>query len=216
MAEKIGVLGSGTVAQILAAGFVKHGYDVKMGTREPAKLKDFQEKQTKITVGSFADAAAFGEIVVLAVKGTVAKLVIEQAGLKNLAGKVIIDPTNPIEESKPEKGVLRFFTNINRSLMEDLQAAAPEAHFVKAFSMIGGMLMVNPDFGSSKPTMFICGNNANAKGKVKLILDQFGFETEDMGEAESARAIEPLCMLWCIPGLRGGSWSSHALKLLRK
>lgn len=215
MSDKIGVLGSGTVAQILAAGFTRHGYQVKMGTREPAKLKDFLAKEPTITAGSFADAAAFGQIAVLAVKGTAARQVLDQAGIENLAGKVVIDPTNPIEESKPEKGVLKFFSNINRSLMEDLQAAAPEAHFVKAFSMIGGPLMVNPDFGSTKPTMFICGNNADAKTRVRKILDQFGFETEDMGDAESARAIEPLCMLWCIPGLRGGSWS-HAFKLLKK
>ncbi|MBL8018886.1 MAG: NAD(P)-binding domain-containing protein [Leptospirales bacterium] len=215
MSDKIGVLGSGTVAQILAAGLTRHGYQVKMGTRDPAKLKDFLTKEPTITAGSFADAAAFGQIAVLAVKGTAARQVIDQAGVKNLAGKVVIDPTNPIEEAKPEKGVLKFFSNINRSLMEDLQAAAPEAHFVKAFSMIGGPLMVNPDFGNTKPTMFICGNNADAKARVRKILDQFGFETEDMGDAESARAIEPLCMLWCIPGLRGGSWS-HAFKLLKK
>lgn len=216
MAEKVGVLGSGSVAQILAAGFVKYGYQVKMGTREPAKLKDFAAKEgASLSVGSFADAAAFGDIVVLAVKGTAARSAMEAAGISNLKGKVVIDPTNPIEEAPPENGVLKFFTSINRSLMEDLQAAAPDAHFVKAFSMIGGAFMVNPDFGGTKPTMFICGNNADAKSKVRKILDQFGFETEDMGDAQSARAIEPLCMLWCIPGLRGGSWS-HAFKLLKK
>ncbi|MCE9600498.1 MAG: NAD(P)-binding domain-containing protein [Spirochaetia bacterium] len=215
MADKVAVLGSGSVAQVLAAGFVKHGYEVKMGTRDTSKLKEFLSKEPRITAGSFAEAAAFGQIVVLAVKGNAAKQVLSQAGISNLSGKVVIDPTNPIEEVPPENGVLKFFTTINRSLMEDLQAIATDAYFVKAFSMIGGHFMVNPDFGGQKPTMFICGNNPDAKSKVRTILDQFGFETEDMGEAQSARAIEPLCMLWCIPGLRGGSWS-HAFKLLKK
>lgn len=216
MAKKIGVLGSGTVAQILAAGFVKHGYEVKMGTRDATKLSDFAAKQGgKVAVGSFAEAAAFGEILVLAVKGKVAHDALRLAGDANLKGKTIIDPTNPIEDgAAPENGVLKFFTSINRSLMEDLQAANPEAHFVKAFSMIGGPHMVNPQF-SSAPTMFICSNHAAAKKDVSEILIQFGFEVEDMGAATAARAIEPLCILWCIPGLTGGGWN-HALKLLKK
>lgn len=216
MAKKIGVLGSGTVAQTLAAGFAKHGHDVKMGTRDSGKLTEFLGKQGgKISVGSFADAAGFGEILVLAVKGKVAHDALGLAGDANLKGKTIIDPTNPIEEgAAPENGVLKFFTSINRSLMEDLQAANPDAHFVKAFSMIGGPHMVNPQF-SSPPTMFICGNNTAAKKDVSEILVKFGFEVEDMGAATAARAIEPLCILWCIPGLTGGGWN-HALKLLKK
>jgi 8-hydroxy-5-deazaflavin:NADPH oxidoreductase len=75
--------------------------------------------------------------------------------------------------------------------------------------------MVNPDFGGIKPTMFIAGNNENAKKHTKEFLDKFGWETEDMGSAEAARAIEPLCMLWCIPGLRENRWT-HAFKLLKK
>ncbi len=216
MVKKIGILGSGSVAQTLAAGFSKHGYEVKMGTRSPGKLDDFLAKAGgKITVGSFAEAAAFGEILVLAVKGKIAHEALVLAGDANLKGKTVIDPTNPIEDGvAPENGVLKFFTSINRSLMEDLQAANPDAHFVKAFSMIGGPHMVNPEF-SSKPTMFICGNNAGAKKDVSEILVQFGFEVEDMGAATAARAIEPLCILWCIPGLTGGGWN-HALKLLKK
>lgn len=215
MAKKIGIIGSGGVAQTLAAGFVKHGHEVKMGSRDVKKLDEFVGKQGgKITVGSFADAAGFGEIVVLAVKGKIAKEALGLAGATNLKGKTIIDPTNPIEDAPPENGVLKFFSNINRSLMEDLQDAYPEAHFVKAFSMIGGPHMVNPEFAST-PTMFICGNNAGAKKDVADVLIQFGFEPEDMGAATAARAIEPLCILWCIPGMTGGGWN-HAFKLLRK
>lgn len=215
MANKVGIIGSGSVAQTLAAGFIKHGYAVKMGSRDTKKLDEFVSKQGgEITVGSFADAAGFGEIVVLAVKGKIAKEALSLAGPTNLNGKTIIDPTNPIEDAAPENGVLKFFSNINRSLMEDLQEAYPEAHFVKAFSMIGGPHMVNPQFAST-PTMFICGNNAGAKKDVADVLVKFGFDVEDMGVATAARAIEPLCILWCIPGMTGGGWN-HAFKLLRK
>jgi len=99
--------------------------------------------------------------------------------------------------------------------MEELQSAFPEANFVKAFNSIGSALMVNPNFGRIKPTMFICGNNAGAKSQAVEILDKFGFEVEDMGGAEAARAIEPLCILWCIPGFLRNQWS-HAFKLLKK
>jgi predicted dinucleotide-binding enzyme len=98
--------------------------------------------------------------------------------------------------------------------MERLQRQVPDARFVKAFSCIGNALMVNPDFKGTKPTMFICGNDAAAKSDVSRVLDQFGFETADMGKVESARAIEPLCMLWCVPGFLENSWT-HAFKLLR-
>jgi len=216
MEKKIGVLGSGSVAQTLAAGFKKHGYDVKLGTRDPAKLADFLAKHGgSITAGSFAEAAAFGDILVLAVKGKIAHEALNLAGDSNLKGKTVIDVTNPIEDgAAAENGVIKFFTSLGRSLMEDLQAANPDVHFVKAFSMIGGAHMVNPQF-SSTPTMFICGNNAAVKKAVSEILVKFGFEPEDLGAATAARAIEPLCILWCIPGLTGGGWN-HALKLLRK
>lgn len=126
-----------------------------------------------------------------------------------------MDATNPIADEAPENGVLRYFTDINLSLMEKMQAATPEAKFVKVFSCVGSAHMVDPDFAGGKPTMFICGNDQDAKSQVTSILDQFGWEVEDMGAAEAARAIEPLAMLWCIPGLRKNSWS-HAFKLLKK
>lgn len=215
MKRKVGILGSGGVAQTLAAGFSKHGWSVCMGTRDPAKLADFRAKAAAdISVGSFADAADFGEVLVLAVKGKVASQVLESVGSEKIQGKIVIDPTNPIEDAPPQDGVLKFFSDINRSLMEDLQQAFPGARFVKAWSMIGGPHMVNPKF-SSTPTMFICGNDAAAKKEVAQMLAQFGFAPEDLGTATAARAIEPLCMLWCIPGLTGGSWN-HAIQLIRQ
>lgn len=213
--KKIGILGSGAVAQSLGSGFLKHGFEVMLGTRNPAKLEEWKDKD-KVRIGSMEKAAEFGELVVLAVRGKGAKSVLQLAGANNLKGKTVIDVTNPIDdEKKPVNGVLPYFTQMNDSLHERLQKQVPEAHLVKAFNSVGNAFMVNPDFGGQKPTMFICGNNDSAKEEVKGILDVFGWETEDMGKAEAARAIEPLCMLWCIPGFRENRWN-HAFKLLKK
>lgn len=211
--KKIGVLGSGQVAQVLASGFIKHGYDVMIGTRDAGKLSAWQSKNTSAKVGSFEDTAAFGDIVVLAVKGTVAEK-LASALKSQLAGKTVIDTTNPIAEAPPVNGVLKFFTTYDESLMERLQKVAPEANFIKSFSCVGNSLMVDPNMKEGKPTMFICGNDKNACAEVTGILTEFNWDTADMGTAEAARAIEPLCMLWCIPGFVANSWS-HAFKMLK-
>ena len=210
---KVGILGSGDVAKALAGGFLKHEHSVMLGTRTPSKLADWS-KDTKGRVGSFAEAAKFGELVVLAVKGTVAADVLRSASVGNLAGKPVIDTTNPIADAPPTNGVLRFFTNLDESLMERLQREFPDARLIKAFNSVGNTRMVNPRFKDGKPTMFICGNDDVAKRIVSGMLDEFGWETADMGKAEAARAIEPLCMLWCIPGFLRQEWS-HAFKLLK-
>jgi predicted dinucleotide-binding enzyme len=210
---KVGVLGSGDVAKVLASGFLKHGHDVLVGTRTLSKLADWAKQNPKGSVGSFADAAKFAQLAVLAVKGTVALDALRAAGAANLAGKPVIDATNPIADAPPLNGVLKFFTNLDESLMERLQREFGDARFVKAFNSVGNALMVNPQLKGGKPTMFICGNDDAAKQTVRGIVDQFGWETADMGKAESARAIEPLCMLWCIPGMLRNEWA-HAFKLL--
>lgn len=213
--KKIAVLGSGQVGQVLADGFLKHGHEVMRGSREAAKLASWKEGAgAKAHAGTFAEAAKWGDLVVLAVKGSAAESAIEQAGIANLAGKTVLDATNPIADKPPEKGVLRFFTNLDESLMERLQKKAPAAHFVKAFSCVGNHFMVNPKLPGGPPTMFICGDDEGAKADTRAILDTFGWDTADMGGVEAARAIEPLCMLWCIPGLSKNSWT-HAFKLLR-
>jgi predicted dinucleotide-binding enzyme len=213
---KVGILGSGVVGQALADGFLKHGYEVMVGTRSPEKLSEWKTKTGgRGQIGSFGETAAFGDILVLATKGTAARTVLELAGAENLKGMTVIDATNPIADAPPENGVLKFTTSLDNSLMEQLQAAFPNARFVKAFSCVGNALMVNPDFGGLKPTMFICGNDGHAKKEVCDILDLFGFEVEDLGSVEAARAIEPLCILWCIPGFQRNEWT-HAFKLLKK
>lgn len=181
---KVAVIGSGIVGETLANGFLKHGYEVMRASRDPAKLSDWKsEVGTKGSTGTFSDAAKYGDLIVLAVKGNAAESAIELAGVSNLKNKTIIDATNPIEETAPVNGVLKFFTDINFSLMEKLQKLAPQAHFVKAFSCVGSAFMVNPQFKEGKPTMFICGNDAQSKTRVTEILTQFGWDTEDMGMA---------------------------------
>lgn len=213
MAKQIGVIGSGIVGQTLANGFHKHGYGVMLGTNTPAK-RDQLAAKTLAQIGSFEETAKFGDLVVLATKGSAAEAAIDAAGPGHLRGKTVIDTSNPIADAPPVNGVLKFFTSLDDSLMERLQRRVPEARFVKAFSCVGNARMVNPDFKGMRPTMFICGNEAAAKSEVNAILDQFGWDVADMGPVEAARAIEPLCILWCIPGFRDNSWT-HALKLLR-
>lgn len=212
---KVGVLGSGEVAKVLAAGFKKHGHQVKIGSRTPAKLADWVAQNPGIESGTFAEAAQFGELIILAVKGSVAAEALELAGEKNLSGKTVMDACNPIADAPPENGVLRFFTDINQSLMEKLQQQFKDAKFVKAYNSVGSGLMVNPKLEGGRPTMFICGNDAGAKLLVAQVNEQFGWETADMGGVEAARAIEPLCMLWCLPGFLHNDWM-HAFKLLTK
>jgi len=210
---KVGILGSGDVAKALANGFLKHGHEVMLGTRAPAKLADWSKKNPPLRVGTFAEAAKSADLVVLAVKGTAAADALRAAGATNLSDKPVIDATNPITDEPPVNGVLKFFTGPAESLMEGLQREFENARFVKAFNSVGNAFMVNPRFEGGPPTMFICGNDEGAKKLVRGILSQFGWDTADMGKAEAARAIEPLCMLWCLPGFLRNDWA-HAFKLL--
>ena len=211
---RIGVLGSGVVGKVLAAGFAGHQHEVMIGSRSPEKLVDWLQENPGVGSGLFGDVAAFADVIVLAVKGTAAHEVLAIAGADNHAGKPVIDATNPIADEPPVNGVLRFFTSLDESLMEQLQRQYPRTRFVKAFNSVSSARMVNPRFEGGRPSMFICGNNADAKQVVAGILEQFGWDTEDMGAVEAARAIEPLCMLYCIPGFTRDQWT-HAFKLLK-
>lgn len=212
--SKYAVMGSGQVGQVLADGLLALGHEVMRASREPSKLAEWQrEAGPKARTGTFAEAAQWGEQVVLAVKGIAAENALSLAGPERLAGKVVIDATNPIADLPPQNGVLRFFTSLDESLMERLQRKAPGARFVKAFSCVGNALMIHPKLPGGPPSMFICGNDVEAKASVRTLLAGLGWETVDMGTAEAARAIEPLCMLWCIPGFLRNDWV-HAFKLL--
>jgi predicted dinucleotide-binding enzyme len=210
---KIGIIGSGDVAKSLAKGFLKYGHAVCMGTRDTSKLDALAKELPGLGLAGVAEAAAFGQMVVLAVKGTAALDAAKLAG-NGLDGKTVIDACNPIADAPPVHGVLQFFTGPNDSLGERLQAAFPRARFVKAFNSVGHAAMVDPKFAGGPPTMFIAGNDEGAKADVREILRQFGWDMADMGRIEAARAIEPLCQLWCIPGFTQNDWY-HAFKLLK-
>ncbi|HJW29020.1 MAG TPA: NAD(P)-binding domain-containing protein, partial [Saprospiraceae bacterium] len=213
--KKIGIIGSGVVGVALANGLHKHGYAITLGTNDAEKYEDLKSKtQHQVEVGSFEQAARSSDLLVLAVKGSAAEEIVRALGNDLLRGKTILDTTNPIKEGPPTNGVLSYFTSLDESLMERLQRLAPDALFVKCFSCVGNVFMVDPNFGGAKPSMFICGNDEDAKTRTRHLLDEIGWETEDMGKVEAARAIEPLCILWCIPGMIRGQWM-HALKLLK-
>lgn len=219
MAKTVAILGTGAVGVTLAGGFLKHGYKVVMGAREAGKtLKTKDAAVAALPVMTFADAAGAADIAVLAVGGMVARGVVKSAAA-GLAGKIVMDATNPISDKPPVNGVLQFFTGPGESLMEMLQADVPAARFVKAFSCVGNAHMVNPEFSIAgtpvRPSMFICGNDDAARAEVAAILDQFGHDVEDLGKAEAARGIEPLCIVWCTPGFLRNQWN-HAFKLIRR
>src|SRR6478672_9928911 len=116
---RIGVIGSATVGKTLASGFKKHGHDVRIASRSPEKLSAFSAKEG-IPASTPRDAAAWAEVIVLAVKGDAAEAALAEAGRENLTGKPVMDTTNPIANEPPEDGVIRFFTTPNDSLMERL------------------------------------------------------------------------------------------------
>ncbi|MBI1343148.1 MAG: DNA-binding protein [Terrimonas sp.] len=213
---KIGIIGSGVVGRTLGNGFLSEGYEVMLGTRNTSKeaVVQWKKDNPKGLLGSFQETAQFGEIIVLAISGLAAEDAILLARREHFSHKIVIDATNPIAAVPPDQGVLKFFTTLEESLMEKLQQLLPDAKLVKAFNSVGNASMYQPSFKEGIPTMFICGNDTGAKEKVTAILKSFGWETEDMGMVESARAIEPLCILWCIPGFIRNQWS-HAFKLLK-
>lgn len=213
---KIGILGSGIVGRVLATAFLKEGHEVMLGTRNISKeeVMKWQDENKAGTLGSFQDTAQYGDIIVLAVSGLAAEDAITLAGKEYFFEKIVIDATNPIAAIPPVNGVLKYFTTLEESLMERIQKLVPDARVVKAFNSVGNAYMYKPQFPGGPPTMFICGNDEEAKRTVTGILSSFGWETENMGAVEAARAIEPLCILWCIPGFINNRWS-HAFKLLK-
>jgi 8-hydroxy-5-deazaflavin:NADPH oxidoreductase len=213
---KIGIIGSGEVGQALAKGFLNEGHQVMLGTRNTSKpevVKWVKENPSSLA-GTFTDAARFGDLIVLATHGASTGEAIKQAGPEHFKDKTVIDATNPIAAAPPSNGVLHFYTTLEDSQLEQLQKLIPAAKLVKAFNSVGSAFMYKPHFPGGKPSMFICGNDEGAKKTVSGLLSSFGWEAEDMGRAESARAIEPLCILWCLPGMLRNQWT-HAFKLLK-
>jgi predicted dinucleotide-binding enzyme len=211
---RVGVLGSGDVGRALARGFAGLGHDVRIGSREPEKLRDFiaSEGGAHITSGTFAEAARFGDAVVLATLGTGTESAIRMAGIDAFDGKVVIDTTNPLDFST---GMPRLSIGQTDSLGEVVQRLLPNAHVVKAFNTVGNALMVNPQLAGGPPDMFIAGNDADAKKFVAQICEHFGWGVVDLGGVESSRYLEPMCLAWVMHGILSKSWK-HAFKLLRE
>jgi 8-hydroxy-5-deazaflavin:NADPH oxidoreductase len=220
---KIGILGSGDVGRKLGDGLIEIGHEVKIGTRDPNKEQIVQwlrnhcngEKQ-KASVGSFAEAASFGDMVIIAAlwDGAINAIKMADSATKNFAGKIVIDVTNPLDFSKgmPPK----LAVGHTDSAGETVQRLLPDAKVIKTFNIVGNPHMVHPDFPCGPPTMFICGNDEEAKKTIMdSILTPFGWETIDIGGIEGARLLEPLAMLWIIYYIRTNN-GNHAFKLLRK
>jgi hypothetical protein len=212
---RVGVLGTGDVGKSLGNAFLALGHEVRMGSREANNAKAAAwvgRADGHASAGTFADAAAFGELVVLATLGSAAQQILLPDVAAACAGKVVIDTTNPLDHSQGKPALAIGHTD---SGGEQVQRLLPNAKVVKAFNTVGNSLMFRPALPGGPPDMFICGNDEAAKEQVTALLVDFGWKTIDLGGIEAARYTEPMCMVWVAFGLRTQSWT-HAFKLLRK
>lgn len=212
---KIGILGSGDVAQQIALGFIRIGDTVKLGTRDTKKLSEWQATAgASASVGSFSDAAAFGEIVVLATRWDGTENAINLAGKENFKNKVVIDITNPLDFSKGmPPGIAVTPKKSGGSIVQEM---LPDSKVVKAFNIVNAYTMTNPKMQEGVPDLLICGNDNSAKEFVTTIAKKWGWETiTDMGDINESYWLEALVILWVRYGVKTNSWS-HAMKLLKK
>ncbi len=216
---KIGILGSGAVGQALGRGFALEGHEVMLGTRSPnlPKIHDWLTKTGRgVRAGTFEETGRFGELLVMCPLFRAVEEVISLAGPDNFRGKIVIDTTNPIADEPPVNGVLRYTTaGRGGSAGEMIQSWLPHSHVVKSFNCVGNGFMYKPHFEEGQPTMFICGNNEEAKKTVTDILVSFGWDVMDSGSIEASNALEGLCIIWCARGSKEGQWN-HAFKLVKK
>ena len=213
---KVGVLGSGDVGKALGSGFAALGHEVKMGSRDPKseKVTAWVAKiGARASSGTFAEAARFAEVAVLATLWSGTENALKLAGPDNLADKVVIDATNPL--TFPPNAPPALALGHTDSGGEQVQRWLPRGRVVKAFNIAGNAHMFRPQFPGGPPDMFICGNDGEAKKTVTEILKAFGWPAIDIGGIEGARLLEPMCILWVLYGIRTASWN-HAFKLLRK
>lgn len=211
---KVGILGTGDVGRAIGNGFVALGHEVMMGARGKGNAKALawvESAGSKAREGSFADAANFGELLVLCTLGTATEEVLKQAGPGSFAGKIVWDATNPLDFSS---GGPQLAINGNDSLGEHVQKALPGARVVKCFNTVGNALMFKPRLAGGPPTMFVAGNDDAAKKQTAEMLKDWGWESADIGGIEASRYLEAMCMAWVGYGMKGNGWS-HAFKLLR-
>jgi hypothetical protein len=211
---KIGIIGSGSVAQVLGTGFLSKGHQLMLGTRDASKLGAWlTEAGDKASVGTFEDAAKFGEIVFLSVPGTALGAAVELAGKENFKGKTVIDITNPMDFSQGTPP--RFTATVGNSLGETVQRLLPDANVIKAFNSIGVAVMMDPDFNGEKATHFIAGNSDEAKAQATKLIGEFGWEVVDVGGIEQAFFLEALASLWVNHAFKSNNWN-QAFKLLSR
>jgi 8-hydroxy-5-deazaflavin:NADPH oxidoreductase len=210
---KIGVLGSGPAGKTLATGFLTKGHPVMIGSRNPAKLDEWlREADPKAESGTFAEAAQFGELVVLSVNGRAAEDVIRLAGIENLTGKIVLDASDPLDFSSGRPGL---FVGTTDSLGERIQRLIPDVYVVKGLNIVLADVMINPSLTGGQPDMFIAGDSDEAKQVVTNLLAEFGWPVIDMGGIESARWLEALSLAWVVYSHRTGK-THHAFKLVGK
>lgn len=214
---RIGILGSGGVAQNLGAGFLAKGHEVVIGTRDPkatlAKtspdmmgtppLSAWARTNSKAKVGTFAEAAKQAEVVVFAVHGANVAEAVKAAGPDNLAGKLVLDTTNPLEMGP--KGVHKP-ASIPDSCLQVAQRAAPEAKFVKAWNCTPGHSMVNPAHKGGGDQL-ICGDDPKAKEQAAAILKDFGWRVADVGDASVAPYVEGTALACINYAAKANDWN---------
>lgn len=213
---KVGILGTGDVGKALGRGFLASGHTVMMGAREannPKAAAWVKEAGAKASAGTFQQAAAFGDIVVLATLGTATEEVIRAAGADAFKGKPVLDATNPLDFSRgmPPK----ILGGLGDSGGERHQKLLPGAHVVKVFNTVGNAFMYKPDFAGGPPDMFLCGNDEGAKQKVAAICKDFGWNVVDLGGIDTAHYLEAMCGVWVLSAIKANTWN-QAFKMLRK
>ena len=212
--KKIAIIGTGTVGRTFASKLVSLGHEVMMGTRNVSEklastaidnygsppFNEWYETNRSVKLGTFREAAAFGEIILNVTQGANSINALKLAGAQNLNGKILIDIANPLDFSKGmPPSLIPELSNTN-SLGEEIQKTFPDAKVVKTLNTMWCGLMVNPVLiGGGDHTNYICGNDADAKNMVKSLLNEFGWKTEnilDLGDISAARGTESVLPIW--------------------
>jgi predicted dinucleotide-binding enzyme len=213
---RVGMLGTGDVGKALGTAFIALGHEVRMGSRDAANPRATAWAAAagpRASAGTMADAAAFGEIIVMATLGTAHPEVVTAAGPRNFSGKLVLDTTNPLDFTQGMPP--RLAISGHDSAGELVQRLVPDACVVKAFNTAGNAHMFKPQFPQGPPTMFICGNDDAAKARAADLIRQFGWEIADIGPISGSRYLEAMCIVWVMYGAKHNNWNI-AFKLLTK
>ena len=199
---KIGILGTGMVGNTIGSKLVKLGHEVRMGSRtsDNEKGKEFAKTNgSKASHGTFADAAKFSEVIFNCTSGSISLNVLQMAGAANMNGKILVDVSNPLDFSKGMPPMLVPSLSNTTSVGEAIQKAYPDVMVVKTFNTMNTNLMVNPSLLKGEHDVFICGNDKDAKAKVKEMLSWFGWKPGmmiDLGDITASRGMEMILPLW--------------------